>query len=259
LIDQEDKGVRYATIPDVDFQNYDQVPIATANLKPASGFFVQVGTSGTLTFNSGKIVPPSAPARYTTKTEAIPDQEAYIRLSYEGGKDQMGLIIGEDYTEAYELNADLAKIMGEGNFVKTFMQYGGMEMAYVAINAQLAKELIPVTVMLPVTGEYTFSLTNSSVVENLEGIYLIDYANNGKITNLIEEDYTFTAEEGTYTDRFVINGVVGHRNTPEGVDAVDANTDTTKPVKFLYRDKIYILNQGVIYDATGKKVREINK
>ena len=259
-IEYQDGGsIRYATIPDVDFTNYYQVNITEANLLPASGFFIQANNTEAqnITFSSSKIVPPSAPARYLTQTEVVPEQEAYIRLSYEGGKDQMGLIIGEDYTAEYELNADLAKILGDANAVKTFMHYSEMDLAYVAINAQLAKELIPVTVMLPVAGEYTFSLTNSSMVENMEGIYLIDYANNGKITNLIEEDYIFTGEAGTYTDRFVINGVVGHRNTPEGVDAVDANTDTTKPVKFLYRDKIYILNQGVIYDATGQKVREI--
>jgi len=260
-IEYQDGGsVRYATIPDIDFQNYYQVNIVDANLSPASGFFIQANSASAqnITFSASKIVNPSMPARYLREA-SIPDQEAYIRLSYEGGKDQMGLIIGEDYTEAYEPNADLAKVLGEGNFVRTYMRYTGMDMAYVAINETLAKEWIPVTVQLPVAGEYTFSLTNSSIVENLEGVYLIDYANEGKVTNLIEEDYIFTAEAGTLTDRFAINGIVGQRNTPEGVDAVDAKTDTTKPVKFMYRDKIYILNQGVIYDATGKKVREINK
>jgi len=260
-IEYQDGGsVRYATIPDLDFQNYYQVNIVDANLSPASGFFIQANkaTAQTITFSANKIVNPSMPARYVREA-SIPEQEAYIRLSYEGGKDQMGLIIGEDYTEAYEPNADLAKVLGEGNFVRTYMHYTDMDMAYVAINETLAKEWIPVTVQLPVASEYTFSLTNSSIVENLEGVYLIDYANEGKVTNLIEEDYIFTAEAGTLTDRFAINGIVGQRNTPEGVDAVDAKTDTTKPVKFMYRDKIYILNQGVIYDATGKKVREINK
>jgi hypothetical protein len=77
------------------------------------------------------------------------------------------------------------------------------------------------------------------------------------VTILIEQDYTFVAEAGTLTDRFAINAVVGVRHDPQGVDAVDANTDTTQPVKFLYRDKVYILHNGAIYDATGKKVREI--
>lgn len=261
LVDQQGKGVRYATIPDVDFKNYDQVAIADANLKPASGFFIQAENPEAtyVTFASSNIVPPSAPTRFKTTTEAIPEQEAYIRLSYEGGKDQMGLIIGEDYTENYEVNADLAKVLGDAGFVKTYMQYGGMDMAYVAINSMLAQQWIPVTVILPTSGEYTFSLTNSSVVGQLEGVYLIDYANDNQVTNLIDEDYVFTSEAGTIGNRFSINAIVGERQTPTDVDIIGADNDSKEPIKFLYHEKVYIYHHGVIYDATGKKVREINK
>lgn len=260
---QNGGSIKYATIPDVDFKNYYQVPIAEANLKPASGFFVQANDAEaqTITFNASKIVPPSAPARYTVEPTAIPEQEAYIRLSYEGGKDQMGLIIGEDYTEAYEVNADLAKVLGEGNFVKTYMQYGGMDMAYVAINGELAKEWIPVTVILPTTGEYTYSITASSEVAELEGVYLIDYYNGDKITNLIEENYIFEAEAGTISNRFAINATVGQHKVPTDIDVVNVGGDlkSDAPFKFIYHDKAYIYHRGVIYDAMGKRVREINK
>lgn len=261
---QNGGSIKYATIPDVDFKNYDQVVIAEANLKPASGFFVQANDADakTITFNASKIVDPTAaPAHYMTQTEAIPEQEAYIRLSYEGGKDQMGLIIGEDYTENYEVNADLAKVLGDAGYVKTYMQYGGMDMAYVAINEELAKAWIPVTVILPTTGEYTYSLTNSSEVEELEGVYLIDYMNGNKITNLINENYVFTAQAGTINNRFAINAIVGERQTPTDIDVVNGGGDlnSDKPFKFLYRDKVYIYHRGVIYDMTGKRVKEINK
>ena len=260
---QNGGSIKYATIPDVEFQNYYQVPIAEADLKPASGFFVQANDAEaqTITFNASKIVPPSAPARYTVEPTAIPEQEAYIRLSYEGGKDQMGLIIGEDYTEAYEVNADLAKVLGEGNFVKTYMQYGGMDMAYVAINGELAKEWIPVTVILPTTGEYTYSITASSEVAELEGVYLIDYYNGDKITNLIEENYIFEAEAGTISNRFAINATVGQHKVPTDIDVVNVGGDlkSDAPFKFIYHDKAYIYHRGVIYDAMGKRVREINK
>ena len=263
LVDQQGKGVRYATIPDVDFKNFDQVAIADADLKPASGFFVQAENPEAtyITFASSNIVPPSAPARFTTVTENIPDQEAYIRLSYDGGKDQMGLIIGEDYTANYEVNADLAKVLGDAGFVKTYMQYGGMDMAYVAINEMLAKEWIPVTVILPANGEYTYSLTNSSIVNELEGVYLIDYANENKVTNLINENYVFTAQAGTISNRFAINAIVGERETPTDIDVVNGGGDinSDKPFKFIYHEKVYIYHRGVIYDATGKRVKEINK
>ena len=261
LVDQQGKGVRYATIPDLEFKNYDQVPIAEANLKPASAFFIQAEDKDpqTITFSDGNILPPSAPARYTTNDETVPEQEAYIRLSHEGGRDQMGLIIGEDYTEAYEPNADLAKMLGEANAVKTYMRYGEMDMAYVAINQTLAKQWIPITVKIPADGEYTYSLTRSSTVDALEGIYLIDYGNGDKITNLLEDTYQFEAEAGTISGRFAINAIFGERPVPTDIDIVGGDINGSEPIKFLYHDKVFILHNGVIYDATGKKVREINK
>ncbi len=261
---QNGGSIKYATIPSIDFSNYDQVAIADADLKPARGFFIQANNAEAqnITFNASKIVDPTAaPARYMTQTEAIPEQEAYIRLSYEGGKDQMGLIIGEDYTEAYEVNADLAKVLGDAGFVKTYMQYGGMDMAYVAINQELAKAWIPVTVILPKDGEYTFSLMSSSEVEQLEGVYLIDYAENETVTNLIDKDYTFVADAATISNRFAINAIIGERQTPTDIDVINEGGDlnSDRPFKFIYHDKVYIYHRGVIYDATGKRVREINK
>lgn len=248
-------SVKYATIPNLEFTNYDQLPVVTADLKPGSPFFVQVGTGGTLEFSNSKIVDPtSAPARYMKLDEAIPEQEAYIRLSSGIGNDLMGLIIGEDYTEAYELNADLTKVLGSENTVKTYMHYGDMDMAYVAINAMLAREWIPVVVKLPSAVEYTFSLTSLSEIEHLEGVYLIDYETN-EITNLIEDDYVFTATAGTISDRFAINAKVGEREVPTDIDVIGADKTGDGPIKFLYRDKVYIWHQGNIYDATGKKVK----
>ena len=48
----------------------------------------------------------------------------------------------------------------------------------------------------------------------------------------------------------------GNQGTLTGLDDVDVNSDA--PQKFLYRDKVYILRGGQIYDTTGKMV-QINK
>ena len=255
---QNGGSVRYATIPDVDFKNFEQVNIATADLKPSSGFLVQVGTTGALTFNKAKIVAPTAPARYLAEQESIAEQEVYVLLSNDGGRDQMGLIIGSDYTEAYEVNADLSKMLGESNTIKTWMRYTDMDMAYVAINEDLAREWIPVTVNVPAEGEYTYSMLNSSIVDELEGVYLIDYK-TGKTTNLIYYDYTFSSEAGTDSGRFAINAIVGKHNVPTGADLTESERNSNSPVKFIWQDKVYILHNNVIYDSTGKRVNVINK
>ena len=249
--------IAYVNIPDESFRDYGQYPAETKKLLPASGFFIQTSKTGTLTFGSGNRK-ASAPAYHNAaQTESVPVQKAYIDLTSETEEDMMGIWVADKYTEAYEMNADLEKLLGDGTSLRTYMRYGDMNMAYVAINETLAREWIPVLVRIPETGEYTFSLNSASKVSELEGVYLIDYENGDKVTNLLESNYTFFSESGTISGRFAINAVVGNR-VPTAIDAVGAG-DATKPVKFIYRDQMYILLNGVIYDATGKRVQTINK
>ena len=251
-----EEKIRYVTMPNTSFTDYTQVNVTEANMQPYSSFLIQAKENCDLVFNTSKIKPLLAPAQFRATPTRMSEQEAYIRLSNENGSDQMGLIIGEDYTAEYETNADLAKMHGELNTLKTYMVYDETDMAYVAINEELAKEWIPVSVRIPADGEYTFSLRNISVINELEGIYLNDSYTNAVI-NLIEQDYTFIAEAGTITERFSINAIAGHRDTPTEIDVLNAGGDIhgDKPVKFIWNDKVFIWLNGAIYDTTGKRVK----
>lgn len=251
--------VNFVNIPDVDFKEYDQRSTATATLKPASAFLIQAPKTGTITFGTANRK-ASAPSYRREETESVPEQQAYILLNGNGTEDQMGILVSDKYTAEYELNADLEKLLSDGTSLRTYMQYCDRNMAYVAINEMLAKEWIPVTVRIPAEGEYTFSMHEASIADELEGVYLTDYL-TGATTNLLYDSYTFTAEAGTISDRFAINAIIGEHKTPTGIDAASAGADihSDKPFKFVYRDKVYILHRGVIYDATGKLVSVINK
>lgn len=251
----DEGAIEYANIPDIDFQEYDQVPIVSTKLKPASGFLIQAPKNGTVTFGDVNRQASAPSYRKEVADETMPIQRVYITLAGDGAEDMMGILVGENYTAEYETNADLAKLLSNSNTLRTYMYYGDQNMAYLAISPVLAQEWIPVQVRLPAEGEYTFSLDNASVVENLEGVYLIDYANNDQITNLIEENYTFTTSAGTINGRFAINAVVGTRQTPTAIDVIGEGNKGNGPVKFIYHENVYIWHNGIIYDATGKKVK----
>ena len=255
----EDYNIEYVNIPDVNFKEFEQVTTETAKLKPGGGVLIQTKETGILTFGTSNRK-ASAPS-YMTETPKASKQKAYILLSGNEAVDQMGLIIADNYTAEYEVNADLEKLLSDGNTLRTYMIYNNLNMAYVAINDVLAQEWIPVTVRIPATGEYSFSLHSASKVGELEGVYLIDYANGDRITNLIEENYMFVAEAGTISGRFAINAKVGEHKVPTDIDIVNVGGDlkSEAPFKFIYNDKVYIYHRGVIYDAMGKRVREINK
>ena len=254
--DETDDVIQYANIPDISFKEYDQLPIETTKLKPASAFLIQAPKTGTVTFGATNRKASVPSFRNEVQAETLPTQKAYIVLNNEQSEDMMGILVSDKYTAEYELNADLEKLLGDGTSLKTYMQYGDRNMAYVAINEVLAREWIPVTVRIPKSGEYTYSLHEASIAGELEGIYLIDYT-SGQVTNLIDDSYSFTAEAGTISGRFAINAIIGQRETPTDIDIINAGGDinSDKPFKFIYHDKVYIWINGIIYDTTGKRVK----
>jgi hypothetical protein len=257
----EEYDITYVNIPDLEFKNYGQYDLELGHkLLPASGFFIQAQETGMLTFGTSNRKLSAPMYRNEVKAPAAVTQKAYIVLNNDTEEDIMGLKINENYTADYEINADLEKLLGDAKTLKTYMHYGDMDMAYVAINKELAKEWIPVTVQIPTGGVYTFALHDASSVAELEGVYLIDYANGNEVTNLLESNYSFGSGPGTISNRFAINAIFGNR-APTDIDAINAGgeKDSSKPIKFLWHDNVYVLYNGVIYDATGKKVREINK
>ena len=170
----------------------------------------------------------------------------------------MGLLIAEQYSPAYEINADLEKMIGS---MSVYTIYGGYNLAYNALSPEDAKAWIPVGYVAPTAGQYTFAIDEDSDLSEVEHIYLTDYEQNVTI-DLTERSYTFTTISGKNEGRFAINATLKEEpETPTGIDVIngggDLNTDQVQ--KFIYHHKMYIYYRGIIYDATGKKVREINK
>lgn len=249
--------VNHVNIPDVDFKEFGQYATATTKLAPASAFLIQAPETGAVTFGTAKRA-ASAPSYRNQATEVIPEQQAYILLSQGAKEDMMGIFVSKKYTADYDLNGDLEKLLSDGNTLRAWMNYINMNLAYVAVNEELAKEWLPVSVRIPEAGEYTFRMHEASIADELVGVYLTDYL-TGVTTNLMYDSYTFTAEAGTNTERFAINAIVGERKVPTSMDVTGGDVNGNEPVKFIWHDKVYILHNNVIYDSTGKRVNVINK
>lgn len=244
--------IRYVTIPYDDGTNYYQRKFSEATLLPFKSFFLQIANSGDLSFALASR--QSAPARYLQSNNEQREVEFEVLLANDTRSDNLGFLIGEDYTPAYEINADLEKMIGS---MSVYTIYNGYNLAYNALSPTNAAEQIPIGYVVPTVGEYTFALDESSDIEDVEHIYLIDYETSA-ITDLVTDVYTFTTLEQKSDTRFAINVALKSKdNTATGLD--NMNTNSELPTKFIYQDKMYILHHGVIYDATGKRVITINK
>ena len=243
---------RYVTIPSDDGTENWQSKWTEVTLKPFKNFFIQVGTSGDLSFALASRV--DAPARYMQAQEH--EVEFELLLSSEMSHDHTGLLLADKYTPAYEINADLEKME---NPMSVYTLTGGYKLAYNALSPNDAKQPIPVGYIANEAGTYTFQLDERSDVNEVEHIWLTDYELD-RVTDLTEAAYDFTTIVGRNETRFALT--VELRSGEEIATDIGNSIDgivNDGAVKFIWHDKMYILNQGVIYDSTGKRVREINK
>lgn len=248
-------SIRYVTTFDYNTQEYSQHPLSSTVLAPFTGFFVQIAKAGSINFaTAGRQL--SAPA--IIRAGNLPsDMEIAITASGNGQSDETRLHINDELTlaDALEFPDEMTKQINAGklNFytisANTNMYANGMSYAD-------AQEWIPAGVVVPADGTYTFSV--GTVNENfIKSVLLLDKSTG------IEYDLTslspqLTMTAGTFDARYAVKIVLRDENeTPTGVDELEGESD--QPFKFIYHDKMFILNNGVIYDATGKKVREIHK
>lgn len=245
--------IRYVTIPHDNGQDYYQMQFSNAVLKPFKSFFLQIAENGDLSFALASR--QNAPARLLQQQTTSSEVEFELLLSNGKQSDNTGLLISEEYTPAYEINADLEKMTGS---MSLYTIYNGYKLAYNATSLNEAKEWIPLGYIVPTTGEYTFELDEQAAVEDIVHIYLIDYE-TGAITDLLDNTYTFDTSVKKSESRFAINVVLRSDapGTATGIDNTRWSSD--QPQKFIYNGMMYILHNGTIYDANGQQVKTINK
>lgn len=95
---------------------------------------------------------------------------------------------------------------------------------------------------------YTMSFVYA---EEAEPLYILDTDNETYTRVLTDNTYTFMTSDKDAHSRFVLTRTSGMRN-PTGCENVDGSV---KAKKFILNDKMYIMVNGVMYDATGKLVK----
>ena len=246
----DDKTVRYVSVPTYDFSEYIQTRLSSTSLRPGWSFFVQIGKSGTLTFAT---TDREASSPLLAPAQSHSEQELTLLLNHGAKSDHTGLILSDAYTTDYEIGADLEKMFGEGFTLSVYTLSGNTRLAYNALSREAATQLIPVGFRAPEDGEYTFSLPEDSPTEGIERIDLIDYE-TGTLTNLLSAPYTFSTTRTESESRFAIT-ITYSKETPTDTEA-PFGKGNKRIEKVLIQQQLYIIIDGKMYDATGKKVNE---
>ena len=228
---------------------------ATFNFKATWSYLVQyAGTS--IYWSQVNVTPASIVARERT---APKNAEFRIELQKDGQKaDQTFVRLTEDenVTNGFDFNYDLSKEFNKNKpniySLVTTVKEGVASVTQSAANVQPMTEqttVIPVGVKIAAAGDYTFAIPEGT---NGVGVTLIDNE-TGVRTNLSALDYTINLSAGTYDERFVLE-ISPIMQTPTGIEQIGSD-DANGARKMLIDGVLYIVKDGKIFDAQGKRVK----
>lgn len=239
--------IYYVQMFDHDNHVYTSVDASMHSFAVGAAYFVQVGQNCELsmTIDEEGNNPLRAPKR---NVGFEPSKRFGVTLAANGSNcDNLFVACDEDATDTYTIGKDLAK-MGNLTGTKTarlWTNAKGTDLC--AIHAAYTNNtaIVPLQMYAPAEGEYTLSLDRTPT----EDVYL---TRNGMIVwDLTMSEYTFDLEAGT-NDSYALMVV---RRAPEIVTSVEDNTcGTIFAEKIIVDGQLFILRDGALYDAQGRKV-----
>ncbi|MBQ7531795.1 MAG: InlB B-repeat-containing protein [Paludibacteraceae bacterium] len=250
---------RYITVPDNHFETYEAVAIAVSDMTLTAGraFFVQLADAATaVEFDYAK---KAALAPAWQQAEQTADIETGVVMSSETMKDEVNFWIKDGKTAEYEFNADYPKTPNQTNFNIYGVHETG-KLSWIAVSPEIAEGSMAIGYQVPAAGDYTLSLSEKFPETDIEALFVTDHAMSPEVTtNLLLDDYTFTVNQAESNDERFTVSVKLKKQTDVVTDIGNGGTTEVQAVKFIHNDKLYILRNGLLYDATGKRVNVTSK
>ena len=205
--------------------------------------------AGSVTWSQGApAAPASMPAR-ERKEAKVTNRLITLNLLQNGEeKDQTFIKLAENGNPDFMLCEDMFKI-DNTKIPNIFSYASGNPVAYnkVAIESQI----IPLGLDIRADGTYTFEMPENVAAQ----VILVDKF-DGTRTNLNLEDYEIYLNRGSYYDRFELE--ININKVPTAIDGVtdgEGSLKDGKAHKYIENGIMYIIQNGMIYDAQGKRVQ----
>lgn len=252
-------SVRYVTTYDYSTGTYSQHRMDETVLEPFTGFFIQVAKNCYVRFDASGRQGLSNIIAHRAKESLPDDMEVGITANNGEESDETIILLCDDLSRdnALEFPDESSKIINAGHL--NFYTFAGTTSMYAnGMTYAEGQEWNAAGITATKDGEYTFSVTKVNT-NYVKAVLLKDLNSNAEY-DLMAGDVDIHLETGTIDDRFAVKIVLkGEDETPTALDEINEEGINREPEKFIYNNKFYIRYNGVIYDAVGKKVSEINK
>ena len=224
-------------------------------IPPAKPFAFQATKNGYLSFEGASIV-----AKMPRRAAEEEVQIQWINLDItdaNGVGDQTSIYSHPTrYDAAYQTGIDVAKQSLTAARAILYSSHAYGEMAFAGVADSVLESGVALTIYSPKEQELTFSMRDNDWLNRMEYVWLIDHE-TGAATDLLYDTYTFSAPAGTTRGRFTIQGVF---KAPQITTDLEPTSDSSlkgrEARKVLIDQKMYILLDGAMYDATGKRVNK---
>ncbi len=242
---------RYAQLLNHKDNSYEIIRTESYNFVVGAAYFVQATANSTIVMRDASAATTGllrAPERQQEGSD-ICDIDLSLRAN---GKtcDRLFVTCDEEATMNYTIGRDVQK-MGTttgASVARMWANAKGSVLGAVDMPFSGDKTIIPMSLYAPKAGEYTIAIDNNPT----EDIYL---TRDGVIVwDLSMSDYTLDLNAGT-DNTYALLVTRRVKDTATGIDALDSdNRGTDFVVKKIVNGQLFILRDGVMYDAQGKKV-----
>ena len=241
-------GIDYVQVYDNNQSRYMPKLLSETSFVVAAPFFVQTASANTMYLSASNETNPDnlfAPKRLSTDESG--DNDVYKVRFTDGSDDEdvFFLTSRPDAEYRYVIGRDVVKLMGGNNNPYIYATAYGQMLC--AMDAPTIDDMAtcPLVLYAPVAGEYHISASEGS--RNLYLMY-----RGSPVTILNGSDYTLTLPRGASRDYALLLGSPRQVATDIPVQHEDGEV---QPFKYLDNGILYIIKDGVRYDATGRLIQ----
>lgn len=227
------------------------VSSTTFTFKPMHAYLIQNGKS----FTWESVAVPSA-SSVVARRQAPASEDNYYEfyLEMQNGEQALDhtyvrLTDKENITADFDFGQDLSKELNSGANIFTKVGYERLAANNLPLSEQTT--IVPVGVKIAEEGNYTFAMPEGT---HGIGVTLVDNE-TGDRTNLSLFDYSVNLTKGDYDNRFILE-ISPIQQMPTDIDNVQGESAQSEKARKVMIDGIlYIVKDGVVFDARGSRVK----
>ena len=261
-----EKNLPYIVVPvDGGWISYDQVLASEIDLKPFTSYFVQVGNSGDSNGQQYDVLFTPENRGRASLIRRAPSEIDEVKepvivgvslTNTKGESDKTSLVIDDQFTDKYEMNADFFKWFGDyyKYYTKPVVYSLGADngkRAFNALSEDLATQPISLGMYAAQAGNYTFTLDRRSDLSKVQEVWLYD-ATQDVYTNLMQDSYTFNTAKTESAGRFFLSVKMAPKVTTDTENLTSGSIWATTHNKTITINGLLSNSNVWVYDATGK-------